>query len=51
MMLLPAGATTTIEIIAAAAAAAASFAIWLWRQHRRLQRADPLPGVARTARR
>ena len=43
--LMPAGATTMIEIIAVTAVAATGFAIWLWRQHRRLQ--SPTPGIGR----
>ena len=45
--LMPAGATTMLEIIAATALAAAGFAIWLWRQHRRLQQATPAQGASR----
>lgn len=35
--LMPTGASTMLEIIAVTALVAAGFAVWLWRQHRRLQ--------------
>ncbi|MDO9489898.1 MAG: hypothetical protein Q7J32_16105 [Sphingomonadaceae bacterium] len=46
--LLPHGATTMLEIIAATTLVAAGFAIWLWRQHRRLQQPIPPQGASRS---
>lgn len=46
--LMPHGATTMLEIIAVVAIGAAGFAIWLWRQHRRLQQTAAAQSLSRT---
>lgn len=46
--LMPHGATTMLEIIAAVAIGAAGFAIWLWRQNRRLQQMSAAQGLSRS---
>ena len=46
--LMPTGASTMLEIIAVVTIGAAGFAIWLWRQHRRLQQVTAGQGLGRS---
>jgi len=48
--LMPTGASTMLEIIAVTALVAAGFAVWLWRQHRRLQGSAGAGGSAARSR-